>query len=95
MFLLEDTVLLLQDCYLWLSFALGSGSGSGYVRYRSQSMAISVMEQGERKICCFYIRPPLPLQSSVFIIISLGGHNNHVLKLAKTLLLSVCLGSRL
>ena len=41
-------------------------------------MAISVTEQGERKICGFYLRPPLLLQSSVFIKITLGGHNNHV-----------------
>ena len=34
---------------------------SGYIHRRSQSMAISVMEQGERKICWFYIRPALPL----------------------------------
>ena len=41
-------------------------------------MAISAMEKGERKICGFYIRPPLPLQSSMLIKISLGGHNNLV-----------------
>ena len=37
-------------------------------------MAISATEQGERKNC-FYIR--LPLQFSMFIKISLGGHYNH------------------
>ena len=53
-------------------------SGSGYVHRRIQSMAISAREQGERKICGSYIRPPLALQSSVFVKITLGGHNNHV-----------------
>ena len=57
-------------------------------------MAMIATEQGERKICCFYIRSPNSLQSSVFIKLLLGGHDNHVQKLAKTLLLSVCLGSR-
>ena len=38
-------------------------SGSGYVHRRSESMAISATEQGECKICGFYIGPPLPLQS--------------------------------
>ena len=41
-------------------------------------MAISATEQGERKKCCFHIRPPFPLQSSMLIKISLGGHDNHV-----------------
>ena len=41
-------------------------------------MAISATEQGGRKICCFYIRPPLPLQSSELNKISMGGHDNHV-----------------
>ena len=35
-------------------------------------MALSGTGQGERKNC-FYIKPPLPLQSSMFIEISLGG----------------------
>ena len=39
-------------------------------------MAMSATEQGEHKSCCFY-RPPLSLQSSVFIKISLGSHDNH------------------
>ena len=41
-------------------------------------MAMSAAEQEERKNCCFYRRPPLSLQSSVFIKISLGGHDSHV-----------------
>ena len=48
-----------------LNVGMQSGSGSGYVHCRSQSMAISEAEQGESKICGFYIRPPLA-QSDIY-----------------------------
>ena len=40
--------------------------------------AMRATEQGERKISCFYRRPPLSLQSTVFVKISLGSHDNPV-----------------
>ena len=47
-----------------------SGSGSEYIRRRSQSMAMSATEQGERNIC-FHRRPP-PSPQSCFMQDYLG-----------------------
>ena len=55
-------------------------SGSGYIHRRSQSTAMSTTEAGraQNKLFKNYRRPPLSLQSYVFMNISLGGHDNHV-----------------
>ena len=61
----KTAVVLTASKSLNVGMQSGSGSGSGYVHRRSQSMPISSAEQGESKICGFYIRPPLA-QSDIY-----------------------------